>query len=146
MATQTAFSPYTTTLTTIMSTDLNALSNAAYVLGTVAVVDNTSALDLWADFQLNVDFVSAPTAGTSVDLYLVPSVDGTNYADAAVAQAPYYVGSFPMSAVTPAQIAVIRQVPLGPGKFKPAVVNGSGQAFPATGTTVQFRSYHLTNT
>ncbi len=144
MATQTAFSAYTQSLTSTMTTELNALANGSGIIG--AAIDNTTNLDLWADFQLNVDFVSAPTAGTSVDLYLIPSLDGTNYADSGAVLPPYYVGSFPMVATTAAQIAVVRRVPLGPGKFKPYVFNGSGQAFPATGSTVQYRSYHVTNT
>ncbi len=144
MATQTTFSSFTQSLTSCMTTELNALANGSAIIG--AAIDNTTNLDLWADFQLNVDFVSAPTAGTSVDLYLIPSLDGTNYADSSAVLAPYYVGSFPMCAVTSAQIAMVRRVPLGPGKFKPYVYNGSGQAFPATGSTVQYRSYHVTNT
>ncbi len=129
-----------------MSTDLNALANGAGVLGTVAVIDNTSNLDLWADFQLDVDFVSSPTADTTVDLFLLPSLDGTNYATAGGRLVPYYVGGFMMTATTAAQIASLTRIPLIPGKFKPYLVNNSGQAFPATGTTVKYRSYHVTNT
>lgn len=144
MATETKFSSYAQTLTNCMTTELNALANGSAIIG--AAIDNTTNLDLWADFQLNVDFVSAPTAGTAVDLYLIPSLDGTNYADSGAVLGPYYIGSFPMVATTAAQIAVVTRVPLIPGKFKPYVVNNSGQAFPATGSTVQYRSYHVTNT
>ncbi len=146
MATQTTFSVYTQSLATLMSTDLNALANGSAILGTVAVIDNTTNLDLWADFQLDVDFVSAPTANTTVDLYLLPSLDGTNYATGTATLVQYFAGSFPMTATTAAFVASLMRVPLIPGKLKPYLVNGSGQAFPATGTTVKYRSYHVTNT
>lgn len=145
MATQTTFSSYTQSLTNAMTTELNSLGNGSAAVATSGI-DNTANLDLWADFQLNVTFGSAPTAGTTVDLYLIPSLDGTNYADSGVTLGPYYVGAFPLRATTSAQIQVVTRVPLIPGKFKPYVVNNAGQAFPASGSTVQYRSYHITNT
>jgi len=61
------------------------------------------------------------------------------------APAPCYVGSFPLRAVTTAQ-----KVPLGlglalvnlpPTKFKAFLLNKSGQAFPASGSTLKLVPY-----
>ena len=135
-------------ISTIASTELNSLANNAGALG--AEYDNATNLHEFGLFELNVTFGSAPTAGNTVDLYLIPAPDGTNYDDAVTgasgqAPAPCYVGSFPLRAVTTAQ-----KVPLGlglalvnlpPTKFKAFVLNKSGQAFPASGSTLKLVPY-----
>ncbi len=135
-------------ITTVASTELNSLANAALVLG--AEYDNSTGLYLYGLFELNVTFGSNPTAGNTVDLYIIPAPDGTNYDDAvtgAAGTAPIttYAGGFPLRAVTTAQ-----KVPLGlgltlvnlpPTKFKVAVKNGSGQAFPSSGSTIKMIPY-----
>lgn len=108
--------------------------------------DNSSNLDLYADFVLSVTFGSAPTAGDTCDLYLLPSVDGgTNYSDAAVAATPpkeLFAGSFYLRAVTTAQVVVLANVQI-PEKWKACLVNNSGQSFPASGSTLKYQSWHL---
>ena len=135
-------------ISTIATTELNSLANNAGALG--AEYDNATNLYLFGLFELNVTFGSAPTAGNTVDLYLIPAPDGTNYDDAVTgasgqAPSPAYVGSFPLRAVTTAQ-----KVPLGlglalvnlpPTKFKTFLLNKSGQAFPASGSTVKMIAY-----
>jgi len=134
-------------ISTVLSTELNSLANNAAALGTE--YDNSSNLYLWATFELNVTFGSAPTAGNTVDLYIIPAPDGTNYDDnttgaSGAAPSTSYVGGFPLRAVTSAQkvpLGVVRRVDLPPTKFKIFVVNGSGQAFPASGSTVKMIPY-----
>lgn len=134
-------------VSTVLSTELNSLANAAAALGTE--YDNSSNLYLWATFELNVAFGSSPTAGNTVDLYIIPAPDGTNYDDnttgaSGAAPSTSYVGGFPLRAVTSAQkvpMGVARRIDLPPTKFKIFVVNGSGQAFPASGSTVKMIPY-----
>lgn len=134
-------------ISTVLSTELNSLANNAAALGTE--YDNSSNLYLWATFELNATFGSAPTAGNTVDLYIIPAPDGTNYDDnttgaSGAAPSTSYVGGFPLRAVTSAQkvpLGVVRRVDLPPTKFKVFVVNGSGQAFPASGSTVKMIPY-----
>lgn len=145
MATQTTFSSYTQSATNCLSTELNSLGNASNTAAGTAQ-DNTTNLDLWADFILDVTFGTNPTANTSCDLYLLPSVDGTNYQTPVSNLGPYYVGSFQMQASTSQQLNMILRVPLFPGKWKALLTNNSGQSFPASGSTVKYRSYHITNT
>ena len=131
------------TLTTILSTELNALASAARSIS--AAIANATATDRWMDLELNVTFGVAPSAGGYVGVYIVPSLDGTNYSDgdaSIVPPATMFVGSFPVRAVTTAQKVHIKQVPLQPLNFKVVVDNQSGQAFPATGSTVKYRTYN----
>lgn len=134
-------------ITSVLTTELNSLANAAAALGTE--YDNATNLYLWAMFELNVTFGSSPTAGNTVDLYIIPAPDGTNYDDnttgaSGAAPSTSYVGGFPLRAVTSAQkvpLGATRRVDLPPTKFKVFVVNGSGQAFPASGSTVKMIAY-----
>ncbi len=136
------------TIVSVATTELNSLANNAGAL--CAEYDNSSGLYLYGLFELNVTFGSAPTAGNTVDLYIIPAPDGTNYDDAvtgASGSAPIttYVGGFPLRAVTTAQ-----KVPLGlgltlinlpPTKFKVFALNKSGQAFPSSGSTIKLIPY-----
>lgn len=145
MATESKFSAYTQTVDSCLTTELNSLSNGSSSSAGTAE-DNTTNLDLWADFVLDVTFGTNPTANTTCDLFLLPSVDGTNYTTPAAALGPYYVGSFQLQATTSQQLLMLLRVPLFPGKWKALLKNNSGQAFPASGSTVKYRSYHITNT
>lgn len=132
-------------ITTVLSTELNSLANNAAALGTE--YDNSANQYLFGLFELSATFGSAPTAGNTVDLYIIPAPDGTNYDDAVTgasgsAPATAYAGGFPLRAVTTAQkvplgLGAAGYVQLPPTKFKAFVVNKSGVAFPASGSTVK---------
>jgi hypothetical protein len=137
---------------TLMTTQLDGLANAAAALG--VEYDNSASLYLWGLFELNVTFGTNPTAGSLINLYLIPAADGTNYADnvpGAGGSAPstMFAGGFPLRAVTTAQRVTLGVhgfyplVPLPPAKFKVFVVNNSGQAFPASGSTLKMVPYRL---
>ena len=148
MATQTTLSSFAT-IATALSTEFNSLANGSSTAASSAI-DNSSALDMWADMELNLGtFGVAPSAGAYVEVYLIPSVDGTNYADGAAATAPaqeLLVGAFSVRAATAAQRLVLRGVPIPPGLFKLLCINRTGQAMNASGNTLKYRTYHLTNT
>lgn len=131
-------------IATMASTELNSLANNAAALG--AEYDNATNLYLFGLFELNVTFGTNPTAGSTVDLYIIPAPDGTNYDDnttgaSGTAPANCYVGGFPLRAVTTAQKVPLgvglTRVELPPTKFKAFLVNKSGQSFPASGSTLK---------
>lgn len=136
---------------TVMSTELNAIV-ASSGKAISSAIDNSDAtaqptLDLFADLELAVDFVSAPTAGTVVELYLLPSIDGgTVYPDGSTSilpQSSLYVGGFAVRSTTAAQVMMIRGVALPPGSYKYLVQNTTNQPFPATGSTLRQNTYQL---
>jgi hypothetical protein len=143
-------SPYAG-VTTVMSTELNALA-ATTGKAISSALDNSDAvaqptLNLFADLELAVDFVTAPTAGTVVELYLLPSIDGgTTYPDGSTSVLPQtslYVGGFAVRNTTAAQVMVIRGVALPPGSYKYLLQNTTNQAFPASGSTLRQNTYQL---
>lgn len=129
----------TGSVATVADGELDALANGSGVLGDE--YNNATALDTNAVLELAVDFVSAPTAGSIVDVYATVAPDGTNYGDANAHQATALkVGEFVLTNTTAAQKCHC-QVRLFPYKTKFYFVNRSGQAFPASGSTVKLYPY-----
>jgi hypothetical protein len=130
---------------TALSTEFNSLANGSYTAAS-ATIDNTTALDLFMDLQLNVTFGTAPSAGGTVDVYLLPSQDGTTFADGGGSTAPQaqlWIASFELRAVTTAQVLMARDIPIPGLKFKLTAKNASGQAFPASGSTIKYVTHSL---
>ena len=129
---------------TLLSTELNSLA-ASTGSAVGSAFDNSAAGNnfFWADFELYVTYGTAPTAGQTVDLYLVEAIDGSNYADGSstIQVATHYVGSWPLRNVNTAQRIVVRGVPLPPGPFKAHVLNSATQAMAASGNTVKMLPY-----
>ena len=138
------------TIQTIADTELNSLADATGVVAKEYDNSLTANLYMRALFQLDVTFGTAPNDGDTVDLYLVKPLDGTNYEDgsATVQKESTFIGSFVVRNVTSQQIITLRGIQgewteIPPTKIKAIIFNGSGQAFPATGTTVKMLPYRF---
>lgn len=112
-------------------------------------IDNTTNKYAFADVELVLG--SAAFAGTDagIEVYLVPTVDGTNYPDwtgnttsDAPEQSQYFVTFLPLKASTAA-----RRVASGPqewialpqGKYKPAIRSRANVALAGSGNTLYLR-------
>ncbi len=126
-----------TSRSTVLTTELNALAaNALTAVGTE--IDNSVNLDQWGQLKLAVDFVSAPTAGDYVNVYMTTAPDGTNYEDPPTATSGIQrlVCSIQLQATTSAQVINGPVFRLEPSKCKFVLENKGAQAFPATGSTL----------
>lgn len=101
-----------------------------------AQLDNRSggnaAQAFFASFELVVGFGSAPAAGVAIELYLVPALDGTNYAEIDTTnhllQAANFRGSFVvLKAQTGTQRLVLEGVMLQPLLYKAYLLNKTAQ-------------------
>jgi len=132
----------------LLTTELNALANNGVGSGTI--YNNTSGY-LYGDFQYGVKYQSSvPTAGTiSAELYLVPSIDNTNYAPGSgtlsanfAPQAALLAATFEArasDATVNFEYLDVVGVPLPYGSFKPFLINKSGKTLAATGNTLYMR-------
>jgi hypothetical protein len=126
----------------VLTTELNTLANNTFsALGTA--YDNTANLDRWGWVELSLASLT-PTAGACVYIYLVPSVDGTNYDNGPSSTNPathLLVATLSIQTGAAAKVAVT-QIPfsLPPSKFKFALKNQTGVAFGGTNTLDLFTS------
>lgn len=131
---------------TLMSADLNALANDAVNVGAV-LPDNTSNRFFYAEFELVLTSVdlSAQT-NPALELYLVPSYDGTNYADTGTdasttvyPPAQYLVAILGVAESSAAHRAVAKHILIDPSKYTPVVINKTGAALAASGNTLKMK-------
>jgi len=136
---------------TLMDTDLNSLANVTVNVGGTAI-DNSTNRYLYVELELvlaSVDLSSQ--TNPAVDVYLVPSYDGTNYADTGtdgsttdLPLSDYLVASMGVSETSAAHLAVSPHILLDPVKYTPVVVNSTGAALAATGNTLKCKTYTVT--
>ena len=134
--------------TTMMDTELNALADADLAVGTT-VFDNTTNKDAWAtaelDFGANLN-LSAGNANPVCYLYLIPSYDGTNYADdgdvgSEKVPSEYLKGTFEFLDLADRRRAVIDKFDISLLKYTVVIFNDLGAALSATGNTLKISSF-----
>jgi hypothetical protein len=132
---------------TYLTTELNSLADGGNKLGGSIDNETDGTNEFFANLELLVATQgSARDSGATVDVYLLPSVDGTNYcygADATDPPESAYVGSFVLDAATTARYVTLHNLPIPPLKFKLLVINNTGQALAATTNTLKYRLHSL---
>ena len=151
MGSSTYITPAVQGTETLMSNDLNTLANDTVNVGAV-LPDNTSNRYFYAEFELvlaSVDLSAQTNPG--VELYMVPSYDGTNYADtgtdasnAVYPPTQYLVAVLGVAETNAAHRAVSPHIMLDPLKYTPVVINKTGAAFGATSNTLKSKYYSTT--
>lgn len=130
--------------TTYLTTELNALADGGNDLG--AEIDNTGNGDMYMDLELYLATQgSARDSGAYVAVYILPSVDGTNFCyggDSLDPPSNTWRANFLFDAATTARYSTITHVLLPAGKLKLLVMNETGQAFAGTGNTLKYTLYN----
>lgn len=119
---------------TVLSTELQNIANQAFTAAGAAY-DNTANLDRWGWVEYLAAATATPTAGATLSVYLVTSLDGSNYDDAASSTNPathqlVAVIAVQASAHTVRANSGPAPFPLPPTKFKFVVKNQTGVATP----------------
>lgn len=135
------------TIATVVSTELNSLANNGQAISSSPVSNNASGeLFLFGAFELYLNTQgTARVAGAYVELYLVPSLDDTNFAYGSGSLLPAVglkIGVFQFDAAVTARRGVIYNVPLPPLDFHFVLRNGTGQALASSGNTLKMRRYN----
>lgn len=125
----------------VLTTELNSLTTTGSAI-TGSAIDNDTDLDIYADFELVITYGTGPTAGSAIELYIVRTVDGTNFEDASttgpIVPQGGFVGAFILRSVTTAQRMIIPGVPIPPRDFHVMVVaKTTGQTAAASGNTLK---------
>ena len=96
----------------------------------------------FADFEIVLGSAAFTGSDSAIELYIIPSVDGTNYADwneagnttDAQENNQHFIGSVTTSGDTAAQRLTLRDVEVPAGKFKVGIRNRGGVTLNATNT------------
>lgn len=132
---------------TYLSTELNSLADGANKIGAAISNDAGTELDLYIMLELYLAATSSRDADNRVDVYLLPTVDGTNYAYGGDSQDPdpgTWVGQFvPIPSTTTACYMTISQIQIPPTDFKLLLMNEIGVAFASSGNTLKYKIYSL---
>lgn len=126
-----------TSRSTVLTTELNSLANAARsAVGTE--IDNGTNLDQYGKVEIVLGSL-ASVAGGTLTLYMVTAPGGTNYEDGSATVDPgahTIVAVMGVNAATAAKRIMSPVFPMQPGKSKFILRQDLGVAFAATGNTV----------
>lgn len=131
--------------TTLLSTELNSLATNNGSAASSAI-DLTSSGWQLADFELVLGSSSLAFSSASyVDVYLLPSADGTTYpkytSGASYKIAAHYwshrIYIHPATLSVESIVEVVREVRLPSAKFKVVLVNQTGVTLPGSGNTLK---------
>lgn len=134
-------------IATALSAELNSLANGSYSAASGAI-DNATGLYTHMALELYLASLT-PVAGQQVAIYLVPSIDGTNYEDgggAVAAPSVSFLCAFDLRAATAAQYRAQVNIPIPPFAFKLILQNvtiTSGVALASSGNTLKYRRYNM---
>lgn len=137
-----------TAVTWASGTTLNSLANNGWT-SLSDEIDNSTNKYMFADVELVLGSAAFTGTLSSVELYLVPTVDGTNYPNWSTgtndlgAQAQYAAGIFVTTAATAAQRSIVRDVALPPGKYRWGFRSRAGVTLAASGNSVNWRPHSL---
>lgn len=130
-------------IVTYLSTELNALANAARVVG--AAIDNRTTRYKYIMLEHFVQTQGvARSAGAYVSIYLVSSVDATNYAYGSASVQPAancLVAALPIDASVTARYLTQNCILIPPLLFMLVLEQNTGQAYAATLSTLKYRLY-----
>ncbi len=131
-------------ITTYLTTEMNTQGDDVNVLG--AAIDNETDEKRFLAVEMFVNTQgSARSAGASVEISILYSVDGTNFAFGAAGLnagdgAPQF--HLTLDAAVTARYQTVTDIPIYPYQFKLLVKNSTGQAFNATGNTLKYRRHN----
>lgn len=130
-------------IATALSTDLNSLANGSYSAASAAIANSTG---LYRYLNLELALASlTPTGTPTISVFLLPTIDGTNYEDGGGATAPpalSLVAVFDLSTSASTKRRARWNIPIPPVDFKLVLLNGSGVALASSGNTLKYRRHN----
>lgn len=131
--------------------ELNSLGTTNNAVLSSVQVDNTSALDIFADLSMSLGSVTTGSGSPFIGLFLYPlNEDGTSYGDgrfgsaaAGPPPADYWVGNMGLPASTTGVLTgMVRGIVVPFGKFKLVLWNQAGVALAASANHVKGQTYN----
>lgn len=128
---------------TALSTEMNGLPHTGIAVSNSAF-DNSANRDFHCLVQMVVALASPPSTGGTVDVYAIPTIDGTNY-DIGAGGVFAPSDALLLATFQPPQAASSRMTHraeiLTPGLYKIVAVNRTTATMAASGNTVSIRPF-----
>ena len=113
-------------------------------------IDNSVNKYMFADIELVLGSAAFTGSDSAIELYLIPSVDDTNYPDWTgnvttdeQENNKHFIGSMTTSGSTAAQRMTLRDVELPNGLFKFGIRSRAGVSLAASGNTLKWRPHQF---
>ena len=132
-------------ISTVMSTELNSLASGSVIVS--GVIDNTGGEYTFDDVELFTGSAACtPGAIKFAELFLIQSLDGTNFVDiddgTNEPSVTMQVGRFEFRATASSPNRhIVRGITIPPDKFKYVLANESGCAFASSGNLLRRRPW-----
>jgi len=134
---------------TVMSTELNSITNSSNAISGTISNDASTELDDWVTFDLSLAAQGTARNSTArVELYILYTLDGTNFTFGSASLDPpatAWVADFPFDAATTARTVVLGPILLLPFDFQAVIINETGQTLAASGNTLTMRRHPRQN-
>lgn len=111
-------------------------------------INNSTTKYTMVDFRLVLGSAAFTGTDSAIALYIVRSVDGTNYPDWTgnvttdeQQNEQYFDGVFTTTGATEAQDIVLRDIPIPPGKYKIGIRSLANVTLAATGNSLEWRPH-----
>lgn len=125
---------------TALTTELNSLASGS-ISSASSAIDNTTDLYLYMSVELALASLN-PTGTPYCNLYLVKSLDGSNFEDLSTSASHEVVAVFPMATGSAAKRIVVANILIPPLQFKLAVENQTNVSLASSGSTLKYRRHY----
>lgn len=122
-----------------LTTELNSLANGSASAASGAI-DNETGLYRYISLELYLASLN-PTGTPIVQVYLIPTLDATNYEDTTPPNFSLLT-TFDLTTGAATKRRMRWNIPIPPLSFKLIVKNGSGVAFASSGNTLKYRRHN----
>jgi hypothetical protein len=131
---------------TPLTTQMDALASSSASAAGPAQGSDSGDAEVLLDFELKTGGSITPGTNPRIDLYIIRSIDGTDYEDVVTGASESlppdaFVGSFVPTAGAGTKIMVLRDIACPPGLWKALVLNEGGVALSGTGNVLTARPH-----
>lgn len=126
-----------------LTTELNSLADGAHS-AVSAAIDNATDLYQFMSLELNLASLT-PATNPYIAVFMLVSVDGTNYVDGGSSVAPplnTLIAVFDLSTSAGVKLRAAHNIPIPPLKFKLVLLNEANVALASSGNTLEYRRYN----
>jgi hypothetical protein len=125
-----------------LTTELNSLGDGSFSSASSVITNESGSPALYQYIDLELVLASlSPATGAYVDVWLLATLDATNYADASKAlQTASLLCSFQLDTTAATAQRIVRSnIPIPPLDFKLQLRNKAGVSLGASGNTLKYR-------